>query len=242
MFRAESSRFCVSSRCPSILGEMFPARGLYYWETVVSGSAAYRLGVAYSTASSNGSLGENSSSWCLQCVPSSSGYAQDLFCTLKPESFRIVMFKSLLSCLSPAAGLCCSTIAFSHLCLWRIFFSEWEPSWTTSTAVCPSTTLKAAGCWVPWSSASLSPAARLWRWSSQAACSSAWCRSCPSLPRTASPATLLTLKENVYRGCLTVAALIAFFFLNEVTTVAEEMQKTQRDIFVNISFIGLHVL
>uniref|UniRef100_A0A8C7ZRT1 Cardiomyopathy associated 5 n=1 Tax=Oryzias sinensis TaxID=183150 RepID=A0A8C7ZRT1_9TELE len=70
---AQSSRFCVSSRCPSILGEMFPARGLYYWETIVSGSAAYRLGVAYSTASSNGSLGENSSSWCLQCVPSSSG-------------------------------------------------------------------------------------------------------------------------------------------------------------------------
>uniref|UniRef100_A0A3B3IPH8 Cardiomyopathy associated 5 n=1 Tax=Oryzias latipes TaxID=8090 RepID=A0A3B3IPH8_ORYLA len=61
------------TECPSILGEMFPARGLYYWETVVSGSAAYRLGVAYSTASSNGSLGENSSSWCLQCVPSSSG-------------------------------------------------------------------------------------------------------------------------------------------------------------------------
>uniref|UniRef100_A0A3P9M486 Cardiomyopathy associated 5 n=1 Tax=Oryzias latipes TaxID=8090 RepID=A0A3P9M486_ORYLA len=105
------------TECPSILGEVFPARGLYYWETIVSGSAAYRLGVAYSTASSNGSLGENSSSWCLQCVPSSSGYAKDHFCTLKSESFQIVMFKSLLSCLSPAAGLCCSTIAFSHLCL-----------------------------------------------------------------------------------------------------------------------------
>ncbi|XP_008279701.1 cardiomyopathy-associated protein 5 [Stegastes partitus] len=59
--------------CPSILGESLPARGLYYWETIVSGSAAYRLGVAYSTANTNRSLGENSLSWCLQCIPTPSG-------------------------------------------------------------------------------------------------------------------------------------------------------------------------
>ncbi|CAG5922628.1 unnamed protein product [Menidia menidia] len=59
--------------CPSILGELLPARGLYYWETVVSGSAAYRLGVASSTANRNSPLGENSSSWCLQCTPTASG-------------------------------------------------------------------------------------------------------------------------------------------------------------------------
>lgn len=99
-------------------------------------------------------------------------------------------------CFSLAAGICCFTIAFSPLCLWRIRLSEWEPSWTISTAVCLSTTLQAAGCWVPSGSASPSPATRLWGWSSRAACSCAWCRSCPNLQKTASPATLLTLKKK----------------------------------------------
>ncbi|XP_028269855.1 cardiomyopathy-associated protein 5 [Parambassis ranga] len=60
-------------RCPSILGELLPAQGLFYWEVIVSGSTAYRLGVAYSTASRDSPLGENSLSWCLQCVPTPSG-------------------------------------------------------------------------------------------------------------------------------------------------------------------------
>uniref|UniRef100_A0A672HVR0 Cardiomyopathy associated 5 n=1 Tax=Salarias fasciatus TaxID=181472 RepID=A0A672HVR0_SALFA len=62
-----------SSRCPSVLGDLLPARGLYYWETTVSGCAAYRLGVSYSAASRSSSLGENGLSWCLQCIPSPSG-------------------------------------------------------------------------------------------------------------------------------------------------------------------------
>uniref|UniRef100_A0A3P8WML7 B30.2/SPRY domain-containing protein n=1 Tax=Cynoglossus semilaevis TaxID=244447 RepID=A0A3P8WML7_CYNSE len=45
---------------------LLPARGCYYWETNVSQSTAYRLGVAYSTTSRESSLGENTSSWCLQ--------------------------------------------------------------------------------------------------------------------------------------------------------------------------------
>ncbi|XP_060927133.1 cardiomyopathy-associated protein 5 [Limanda limanda] len=61
------------SRCPSVLGELLSARGRYYWETIVSGSTAYRLGVAYSAANRDSSLGENSQSWCLQCVPTPSG-------------------------------------------------------------------------------------------------------------------------------------------------------------------------
>ncbi|XP_051806956.1 cardiomyopathy-associated protein 5 [Acanthochromis polyacanthus] len=60
-------------QCPSILGELLPAQGLYYWETIVSGSAAYRLGVSYSTANTNSPLGENSQSWSLQCIPTPSG-------------------------------------------------------------------------------------------------------------------------------------------------------------------------
>ncbi|XP_034450540.1 cardiomyopathy-associated protein 5 isoform X2 [Hippoglossus hippoglossus] len=58
---------------PSVLGELLSARGRYYWETIVSGSTAYRLGVAYSAANRDSSLGENSQSWCLQCVPTPSG-------------------------------------------------------------------------------------------------------------------------------------------------------------------------
>lgn len=68
-----STWVCVYSRCPSVLGELLPARGCYYWETNVSQSTAYRLGVAYSTTSRESSLGENTSSWCLQCVITPAG-------------------------------------------------------------------------------------------------------------------------------------------------------------------------
>ncbi|XP_028434665.1 cardiomyopathy-associated protein 5 isoform X2 [Perca flavescens] len=64
----------TDNECPSILGELLPAQGHYYWETLVSGSTAYRLGVAYSTANRSSPLGENSLSWCLQCIPTPSGY------------------------------------------------------------------------------------------------------------------------------------------------------------------------
>lgn len=69
------SQFIVISRCPSILGELLLAQGHHYWETIVSRSTAYRLGVAYSAADRNSPLGENSLSWCLQCIPTPSGYA-----------------------------------------------------------------------------------------------------------------------------------------------------------------------
>lgn len=73
LIRKTLLKIIVSKRCPSILGELLPARGIYYWETSVSQSTAYRLGVAYSTANRNSSVGENSLSWCLQCTPSPSG-------------------------------------------------------------------------------------------------------------------------------------------------------------------------
>nr|XP_033475881.1 cardiomyopathy-associated protein 5 isoform X2 [Epinephelus lanceolatus] len=63
----------TDKQCPSILGELLPAQGHYYWETIVLGSTAYRLGVAYNTANRNSPLGENSLSWCLQCIPTPSG-------------------------------------------------------------------------------------------------------------------------------------------------------------------------
>ncbi|XP_026178084.1 cardiomyopathy-associated protein 5 isoform X2 [Mastacembelus armatus] len=63
----------TSKQCPSILGELLPARGHHYWETIVSRSTAYRLGVAYAAAYRNSSLGEDNLSWCLQCVPTPTG-------------------------------------------------------------------------------------------------------------------------------------------------------------------------
>ncbi|XP_070819954.1 cardiomyopathy-associated protein 5 [Chaetodon trifascialis] len=63
----------TDKQCPSILGELLLAQGRYYWEVVVSRSTAYRLGVAYSAANRNVPLGENSLSWCLQCIPTPSG-------------------------------------------------------------------------------------------------------------------------------------------------------------------------
>ncbi|KAE8292269.1 Cardiomyopathy-associated protein 5 [Larimichthys crocea] len=35
----------TGEQCPSILGELLQTHGYYYWETIVSGSTAYRLGV-----------------------------------------------------------------------------------------------------------------------------------------------------------------------------------------------------
>ncbi|XP_034026077.1 cardiomyopathy-associated protein 5 [Thalassophryne amazonica] len=69
---SQSSQNKTGTSCPSILGDLLPAQGRYYWETVVSGRPAYRIGVVYRTVSRNRLLGENNLSWCLQCVPTSS--------------------------------------------------------------------------------------------------------------------------------------------------------------------------
>ncbi|XP_037536034.1 cardiomyopathy-associated protein 5 [Nematolebias whitei] len=63
----------TGKECPSILGELLPPQGLHYWETVVSGCPAYRLGVTCTAANRSSSLGENGTSWCLQCTPTPSG-------------------------------------------------------------------------------------------------------------------------------------------------------------------------
>lgn len=62
------------SRCPAILGELLPSKGYYYWETVVSGCPSYRLGITYSSTPSDSLVGENSTSWCMHCVPTSNRY------------------------------------------------------------------------------------------------------------------------------------------------------------------------
>ncbi|XP_067263980.1 cardiomyopathy-associated protein 5 [Chanodichthys erythropterus] len=57
--------------CPAVMGELLPSLGYYYWETEVSKCKAYRIGVAYQSVSLTSTLGENSASWCLHCVPTS---------------------------------------------------------------------------------------------------------------------------------------------------------------------------
>ncbi|NP_001073454.3 cardiomyopathy-associated protein 5 [Danio rerio] len=57
--------------CPSVMGEILQSNGYYYWETEVSRCKAYRIGIAYQTTSQTRTLGEDSASWCLHCVPTS---------------------------------------------------------------------------------------------------------------------------------------------------------------------------
>ncbi|XP_056314481.1 cardiomyopathy-associated protein 5 [Danio aesculapii] len=57
--------------CPSVMGELLQSNGYYYWETEVSRCKAYRIGIAYQTALQPRTLGEDSASWCLHCVPTS---------------------------------------------------------------------------------------------------------------------------------------------------------------------------
>ncbi|XP_038138799.1 cardiomyopathy-associated protein 5 isoform X1 [Cyprinodon tularosa] len=70
---AQNTSPSAKKECPSILGELLPSRGLHYWEAIVVESPAYRLGVMCSADNLNGSLGEDSSSWCLQCTHGPSG-------------------------------------------------------------------------------------------------------------------------------------------------------------------------
>lgn len=57
--------------CPAVMAELLPSLGHYYWETEVSKCKAYRIGIAYPNVSQTSTLGENSASWCLHCVPTS---------------------------------------------------------------------------------------------------------------------------------------------------------------------------
>ncbi|KAF1506973.1 Cardiomyopathy-associated protein 5, partial [Megadyptes antipodes antipodes] len=54
---------------PSILGELLPARGRHYWETVVSACRSYRIGICYKATSRSSVLGLSDTSWCMHCCP-----------------------------------------------------------------------------------------------------------------------------------------------------------------------------
>ncbi|KAJ8339293.1 hypothetical protein SKAU_G00360790 [Synaphobranchus kaupii] len=72
------NRSTAPNECQGILGELLPPRGLHYWETKVEGSEGYRIGVAYRTTPRNSRLGENSTSWCIHCLPTSASCRYEL--------------------------------------------------------------------------------------------------------------------------------------------------------------------
>ncbi|XP_061071954.1 cardiomyopathy-associated protein 5-like [Conger conger] len=72
------NRNTAPDECPGILGELLPPRGLHYWETTVEGSEGYRIGVAYHTTLGYSQLGENSTSWCIHCIPTSTSQRYEL--------------------------------------------------------------------------------------------------------------------------------------------------------------------
>lgn len=50
-----------------MLGEELPACGQHYWETTVTDSPAYRLGICSSSAVRAGALGQGETSWYMHC-------------------------------------------------------------------------------------------------------------------------------------------------------------------------------
>ncbi|XP_048855438.1 cardiomyopathy-associated protein 5 [Brienomyrus brachyistius] len=70
-WRDEAFAQVGADRYPGILGEVLPPRGYHYWETSVSNCKAYKIGVTYDSTLHDSPLGENSTSWCLHCIPTS---------------------------------------------------------------------------------------------------------------------------------------------------------------------------
>ncbi|KFQ49114.1 Cardiomyopathy-associated protein 5, partial [Pelecanus crispus] len=59
---------------PSVLGELLPARGCHYWETVVSACRSYRIGICYEATSQSSILGLSDTSWCMRCCPTQTSF------------------------------------------------------------------------------------------------------------------------------------------------------------------------
>ncbi|XP_044301856.1 cardiomyopathy-associated protein 5 [Varanus komodoensis] len=82
-----------------VLGELLPARGWHYWETTVSGCAAYRVGICSSSIRQDSVLGQNGASWCLHCPSKTScvykvlhnGEMSDVIVTEEPARIGILL-------------------------------------------------------------------------------------------------------------------------------------------------------
>ncbi|NXG63233.1 CMYA5 protein, partial [Hemiprocne comata] len=81
---------------PSVLGELLPARGHHYWETVVSACKSYRIGIFYETTSRSSVLGLTDTSWCMRCCPTQTrflhtGVMSDVHVTEQPARIGILL-------------------------------------------------------------------------------------------------------------------------------------------------------
>nr|XP_014344878.1 PREDICTED: cardiomyopathy-associated protein 5 isoform X2 [Latimeria chalumnae] len=62
---------------PVVYGELLPARGQHYWETIVDSCEAYRIGVCYPSTLRYSPLGENNTSWCMHCYPTGTRHSYE---------------------------------------------------------------------------------------------------------------------------------------------------------------------
>ncbi|NXI99961.1 CMYA5 protein, partial [Psophia crepitans] len=81
---------------PSVLGELLPARGCHYWETVVSACRSYRIGIVYEATSHSSILGLSDTSWCIRCCPTQTrflhtGVISDVCVTEHPARIGILL-------------------------------------------------------------------------------------------------------------------------------------------------------
>ncbi|GAB1298436.1 Cardiomyopathy-associated protein 5 [Apodemus speciosus] len=82
---------------PSVLGEELPACGQHYWETTVTESPAYRLGICSSSAVRAGVLGQGETSWYMHCSEPQrytffySGIVSEVHATERPARVGILL-------------------------------------------------------------------------------------------------------------------------------------------------------
>ncbi|KAF1449937.1 Cardiomyopathy-associated protein 5, partial [Spheniscus mendiculus] len=81
---------------PSVLGELLPARGCHYWETVVSACRSYRIGICYKATSQSSILELSDTSWCMRCCPTQTrflhtGVMSDVCVTEHPARIGILL-------------------------------------------------------------------------------------------------------------------------------------------------------
>ncbi|NXP47552.1 CMYA5 protein, partial [Heliornis fulica] len=80
----------------SVLGELLPARGCHYWETIVSACRNYRIGICYEATSRSSILGLSDTSWCMRCCPTQTrflhtGVVSDVHVTEHPARIGILL-------------------------------------------------------------------------------------------------------------------------------------------------------
>ncbi|NXN57640.1 CMYA5 protein, partial [Rynchops niger] len=80
----------------SVLGELLPAQGRHYWETVVSACRSYRIGICYEATPRSSILGLSDTSWCVRCCPTQTrflhtGVVSDIRVTEHPARIGILL-------------------------------------------------------------------------------------------------------------------------------------------------------